>query len=70
MLALTLVLHHGNGTVIITVTIVWMVQMAIHQIINVVTMRHCLVPTARPMHMIGVVAATLMIRRTVSGVLC
>lgn len=36
---------------IIAMTIMGMMQPAIHEIADVTTMWHCLVPTARPMHM-------------------
>ncbi|GMG87320.1 hypothetical protein MNKW57_16410 [Biformimicrobium ophioploci] len=45
---------------IITVPVMHMVQTPVDDIVNMVTMRHCLMSAARPMHM----AATGMYRRT------
>ena len=53
---------------IIAVIPVWMMQMAVDQIVDVVPVRHRLVPAARPMHVTGFVTAAVMRRRALIGV--
>jgi len=42
-----------------------MVQMSINQVVHMIAMRNCLVPTARTMNVITLVAATLVFRSTI-----
>ena len=45
---------------IVAMSIVGIVQMAINEIARVVTMGNCFMPTARSMHMVGIMTTTLM----------
>ena len=58
-----------DGTVIVTVITVRMMQVPIDQIINVVTMGKRFVPTARTVFVLLIVAATDMAGRTPVGIL-
>jgi hypothetical protein len=58
-----------DGTVIVTMITMRMMQVPIDQIINVVTMRNRFVPTARTMFVVLVVAATDMVVRAPVGIL-
>ncbi len=53
---------------IIAVVAVWMVQVAIDQIVDVVAMRHWLVAAPRAVYMIWVVPFTPVVRRAGIGV--
>ncbi len=50
-------------TVVVAVIAVRMVQMAVDQVIHVVAVRHRFMPAARPMHMTGAMAGTVVLRR-------
>ena len=54
--------HDLDWAVIVTVTIVRMVQVAVDQVVDVVAVGHCFVATAWAMDMIGRVRSTGMIR--------
>jgi hypothetical protein len=56
--------------VIVTVIAVRMVQVTFDQIIDMVAMRHCLVPATRAVLMPTVVAAAVMVRRAALRVIC
>ena len=45
-----------------------MVQVPVDQIVDVVAMRHCLMPTSRPVHMARLVPLALMLGRATVGV--
>jgi hypothetical protein len=47
---------------------VMMVQMAVHQVIDVVPMRHCLVAAVRAVGVLVVMSRTLMPRRALLGI--
>ena len=61
-------LGEGNWTVVVAVPIVWMVQMAIHQIIDMVTVRYRLVTAAGTVDVVGVMTVTLMIWGAIGGI--
>jgi hypothetical protein len=50
-----------NGTVIVTVITMRMMQVTINKVIDVITMGYCLVPTARAVLMPRFMASTMMI---------
>lgn len=50
--------HTLDGAVIIAVTTVGMMQMAVHQIVDVIGVRHGLMSAARPVHMAALMRAT------------
>lgn len=50
-------------TVVVAVIAVRMVQMTVDQIVDVVAVRHRFVAAARPVHMTGAMAGTVMLRR-------
>ena len=50
-------------TVVVAVIAVRMVQMTVDQVIDVVAVRHRFMPAARPMHMTGAMAGTVVLRR-------
>ena len=54
---------------VIAVIAVRLMDMAVHQIINVVTVRHRFVSTSWSVRVIGVMIATLMLWRALGGVL-
>jgi hypothetical protein len=54
---------------IVTVVAVRMMQMALNQIIDMVTVRHCLVPTTRTVVMTGFVAVAMVLGRTTFRIL-
>ncbi|WON74240.1 hypothetical protein [Nitrosospira sp. Is2] len=54
-----------HRAMVIAMTIVRIMEMSIDQIINMVAMRYCLMPTARPMHMLRRVSGAFMLRRAV-----
>jgi hypothetical protein len=54
-----------HRAMIIAVTMVRIMEMPIDQIINMVAMRHCLMSTVRPMHMLRCVPRAFMLRRAV-----
>jgi hypothetical protein len=58
-------LNELNRAVVITMVTVGMVQVTIHQIIDVIPMGHCLMATARPVHMVFIVPRAAMAVRTV-----
>ena len=49
---------------IVTVRSVWMVQVPLHQIVHVVSMRHGLMPAVGPMDVIGLVCPAVVVRCT------
>jgi len=49
--------------VVVAVVAVRMMQMTVHQIVDMVTVRHRFVAAAGPMHMTGAMAGTVMLRR-------
>lgn len=51
--------HQLDGTMVVTVTIVRIMQVAIDQITDVITVGDCFVTTAGAMHMVGVMSNTL-----------
>lgn len=61
--------HYFDSTVIVTVTIVRMVQVAVDEIIHMVAVGYRLVPATGPMFMTRLVAAAIMIGRAVLRVL-
>jgi hypothetical protein len=58
-----------DRTMIVTVVAVRMMEMALNQIIDVVTVRHCLVSTTRTVVMTGFVAVAMVLGRTMSRIL-
>jgi hypothetical protein len=58
-----------DPTMIVTVVAVRMMEMALNQIIDVVTVRHCLVSTTRTVVMTGFVAVAMVLGRTMSRIL-
>ena len=50
-------------TVVVAVIAVRMVQMTVDQVIDVVAVRHRFMPAARPLHMTGAMAGTVVLRR-------
>jgi hypothetical protein len=44
----------GDGAVVVAVILVWMMQMALHQIVRVITVRDCLVTASRAVGMLRV----------------
>jgi hypothetical protein len=56
--------------VIITVTIVGMMQVVIDEIVYMVAMRYCLVAATGSMLMIGLVTAAIMIGRATLRIFC
>lgn len=48
----------GDGAVVIAVIFVWMMQMALHQIVSVITVRDRLMTASRAVTMLVVVGAT------------
>lgn len=57
-------LNDGDRAVIVAVAAMRMVQMPVHQIIDVIAVRHGRMTAAGTMHMPGFVPAALMIGRT------
>jgi hypothetical protein len=57
-----------NGTVIVTVITMRMMQVAIDEVIDVITVGYCLVPTARAVLMARFMACAMMIGRASIGV--
>lgn len=55
--------------VIVAMIAMRVMQVAIDQIVDVITMWHGLVPASRSMHMAGLMAGALMRRRAAIGVL-
>lgn len=53
---------------IVAVVAMWMVQMTIHQIVHMITMRYRLMSTARTMHMLLSMSRAMMIGSTTIGV--
>jgi hypothetical protein len=47
----------GDGAVVVAVILVWMMQMVLHQIVSVITMRNRLVTASRAVGMLRVVGA-------------
>lgn len=45
-------------------------QVAVHEVVDVVAVRHRFVPAARPMHMTGAMASAVMLRRAAVRVGC
>jgi hypothetical protein len=52
-----------DGTVIVAVIAMWMVEMTIDEVIDVIAMRHGLMSTSRPMHMSGLMTTAPVIWR-------
>lgn len=46
---------------VVAMITMWVVQMAINQIVHMISMRHCFVATTRTMHMGSIVAAAPMV---------
>ena len=57
-----------HRAMIVTVTIMLMMEVTIYQIINVVTVRHCLMPTAGSVDVVSIMPIAGMPGRTVRGV--
>ena len=49
-----------HRTMVIAMIVMRIMQMSVDQIINMVAMRYCLMPTVRPMHMLGWMSGALM----------
>jgi hypothetical protein len=59
---------HSHWTVIVTMIAVRMMQMTVHQIVHMVSMRHCLMTAARSVNVILVVRTAIMVRRASIGI--
>jgi hypothetical protein len=62
--------YYFDRTVIITVTIVGMMQVVIDEIVYMVAMRYCLVAATGSMLMIGLVTAAIVIGRATLRIFC
>jgi hypothetical protein len=62
--------NYFDRTVIITVTIVGMMQVVIDEIVDMVAMRYCLVAASGSMLMTGLVTAAIMIGRATLRIFC
>jgi hypothetical protein len=62
--------HYFDRTVIITVTLVGMMQVVIDEIVYMIAMRYCLVAATGSMLMIGLVTAAIMIGRATLRIFC
>jgi hypothetical protein len=51
-----------HRTMVIAMTVMRIMQMSVDQIINMVAMRDCLMPTVRPMQMLGLMSGALVPR--------
>ena len=54
-------LSERNGSVVVAVSVVWMMQMTVHQVVHMVAMRNSLMTTARTMNVICIVTATFVV---------
>jgi len=61
-------LRQCHRAMIVTVTIMLMMKVTIYKIINVVTVRHCLMSTARSVYVVSIVPIAGMPGGTVSGI--
>lgn len=52
----------------VTVAGVGMMQVAVDEVVDMVAVRHCLVPAARPMHVVRRVRAAVVLGRAVTGI--
>jgi hypothetical protein len=59
---------HGDRAVIIAMTVVWMMQMAVNQVVKMITVRNPLMSAAGAVCMGPLMSATLMSRRTLIGI--
>lgn len=55
---------------VVAMSIVRVVQVAIHEIVNMVSVWNRLMAAAGPMHMVCIVSFTVMVRGTICGVCC
>ena len=55
---------------VVTMSVMHVMQVAVHQIVHVVSMRHSFMPAVRPMHMPGFVPAAIMSARAIGRILC
>ena len=59
-----------DWAMVVTMSVMHMMQVAIHQIVHVVAVRHSFMPAIRPVYMPGFVPAALMSARAIGWILC
>ena len=68
MLADSWLASHGNGPVIITMIPMWMMQVAVDQVVKVIAVGNALMRTPWALYMTLVMCAAVVIRRTSLGI--
>ena len=68
MLAMLGTLFYFDQTVIVTMISVWMMQMAVHQIVDVIPVRNCFLATPWSMNMVGIMSVAIVVWRTDIGI--
>ena len=57
-------LSESNGSVVVAMPVMWVMQMSIHQVAHVISVRNCFVTAVWAMNVVSIVPATLVVRCT------
>jgi hypothetical protein len=59
-----------NSAVVVAMIAIWVVEVAIHQVVNVIAVGNCLMTAIRPVLVLGTMRSAVMAVGTVCGILC